>query len=344
MKYLIILLFSIPAFAMQPHEKFYATQSGINLKLIKATHHEDPFQLLGALSNYYHMQHPDKKGWLACLANPCVNIKKVVPHIQLYRAVNQEVYVPAILGLKSEEEVERVIEENDLETKADQGFNQRWPLISVWYDLQDQEKRLLKARAHAKQVKLQLSQGTQAQLDIRKILSASKKDAHSVARARAIIDKKDLIQDMHAHPFDFIIQHARIYHLQKTLRSIEVSKFLPYLNEQVKANNTNGNSLLHDLCLSSLNTDQFKEAVIALTDGGIHINEHNNADQTPLDYAVSKNASSEFISILQSLGAEKALPKKESLKTSSDSSSPQGSPTPQKKKLRISLSGRLPIK
>lgn len=292
----------------------------------------------------------------------CLNRQKVFAYLQLMRAVNQRVYQPHIdtviarmsksldpQHMEPEEskkmqdvQMEYLAHPADhpaLEKEAQEIFKQEWAHTSVSMDLEAHAQQLqdIKNLLESDKAKLSLSEQNDCSLEnlgkkIERYINTLTRAAHLINGRNQI---KELITDMPA----FILNHITNQDLKEKIN--EYKEFMPVerMNEIFKSHHPEGYGLLHFICQKEdLSHAQKEYAIRILEEEGLHINDHNFRNKTPLDLVAADNT--DLAQLLIELGGQHSLKKITSLKKSYDSppSSPdQASREPLKRSVTFKL-------
>ncbi len=329
----------------------YTRKVNSSLKQLVTKADADPHDFFSAVTDYYHTQPSNRTTVTAYCASPWLNLKKAATYVNLRRSTNKDQYLPrakAILGKINSEDAPKAFGPDDYSKYRDHLFNQlgqddpaatqevqtrmsqEWPLVSVLFDLKAQKAALegIKRAFIIAQDALFLVETTDTK--ITRTSQRIEKDLETTTQAIALLEQRKEIEEICKDPVPYIAELAHLGSLSQIAHNFPLGA----INALFKKSNAQGNGLLHELCVTPLLTpEQQQEVVTVLTEhDGIHINEHNRSDQTPLDCVLSKNPAHPIIPFLVSQGAEKALPFQNKRFSSG---SPQGSPTHPRKKVGL---------
>ncbi len=182
-------------------------------------------------------------------------------------------------------------------------------------DLAARAKQLTLLKESFESEKGKLSLAEQNDTKLAKLSEKFQQSINLVNRAAALINTRALIKKLNNDTHSYVVKHIYKHDLEKKLNKYKDLVSVEHINSLFKSQNDQGNGLLHVICQDNHLSDAQKEyAVTVLEDSGLHINEHNNNGETPLD--LIETTQSRITQLLRRLGAEHSLVKIDSLKKS----------------------------
>lgn len=326
-------------------QKFEAHQNQMGndrLLFLAQMLNKDPFFFLPSVERFYEQscQAKENRSLIAFLRTPCLNVQKIVAYMRLARTVNQQVYQPHINAVLEQmsSHIEPLAAQQDgidkmrdaqaeylanladhplLAKQAHELFASEWAYTSVGMDLAAHAKQLHLLKESFESEKQKLSLAEQNDTKLAKLSEKFQQSIKLLNRAAALINARALIKKLNNDTRSYVVKHIYKHDLEKKLNKYKDLVSVEHINSLFKSQNDQGNGLLHVICQDNHLSDAQKEyAVTVLEDSGLHINEHNNNGETPLD--LIETTQSRITQLLRSLGAEHSLVKIDSLKKSYD--------------------------
>lgn len=329
----------------------YQKCTDANLLSFAGAAHECPKTFLEMASLFYtsQAQKPENSSWWTSIQTPFITLKKAIVYVQLSRSINQQVY-----GQQAKEILEKMNEPlNDTEgavkthethfdqltmladdqncaEQASRQFAREWPFHVIPIDLESYKNRLVRLHQEFESQKQQLTLSEQNDNLLEAFKIKLESNIISLERAINVIIHRKIVETIHENPIAFIIQQMQCNCLKEALETYGTVFPLNKMNDRVRAQHTTGNSIFHEICLtSSLTPDQKINALNILDkQNQLCINYHNNENKTALDLLAKTSPENEHvIQTLISLGGKHSLPKLTPLasaikKSNSDSARP----------------------